>query len=88
MNLDLNISKRMQIAGLETRLYAKGFNILDRLNAKSVYTSTGNAFHPYRTLGEAEVLDLNPNFSSGEVDLRPDFFDPPRRIILGLDIRF
>jgi len=88
MNLDINVSKRIQIAGLETRLYAKGFNILDRLNAKSVYPSTGNALHPYRTIGQAEVLALNPNFSLGEVDLRPDFFDPPRRIILGLDIRF
>lgn len=88
MNLDINVSKRIQMAGLETRIYAKGFNVLDRLNAKSVYSSTGNAFHPYRTLGEAEVLALNPNFTVGEVDLRPDFFDPPRRIILGLDIRF
>jgi outer membrane receptor protein involved in Fe transport len=88
MNLDINLSKRIQIAGLETRLYAKGFNVLDRLNAKSVYSSTGNAFHPYRTLGEAEVLAQNPNFTVGEVDLRPDFFDPPRRIIFGLDIRF
>jgi outer membrane receptor protein involved in Fe transport len=88
LNLDVNISRELQVAGYKARIYAKGFNVLDRLNAKSVYSSTGNAFHPYRTLGEAEVLAMNPNFSSAEVDLRPDYFDPPRRIILGIDLRF
>jgi len=88
LNLDVNISRELQVAGYKARIYAKGFNVLDRLNAKSVYSSTGNAFHPYRTLGEAEVLAMNPNFSSAEVDLRPDYFDPPRRIIVGIDLRF
>ncbi|MDE2995682.1 MAG: TonB-dependent receptor, partial [Bacteroidota bacterium] len=88
LNLDMNVSRKLQLAGFNARIYAKGFNVLDRLNAKSVYSSTGNAFHPYRTLGEAEVLAMNPNFSVSEVDLRPDFFDPPRRIIFGIDLRF
>ncbi len=88
LNLDVNVSRKLQLAGFNARIYAKGFNVLDRLNAKSVYSSTGNAFHPYRTLGEAEVLAMNPNFSVSEVDLRPDFFDPPRRIIFGIDLRF
>jgi outer membrane receptor protein involved in Fe transport len=88
LNLDVNVSRKLQLAGFNARMYVKGFNVLDRLNAKSVYSSTGNAFHPYRTLGEAEVLAMNPNFSVSEVDLRPDFFDPPRRIIFGIDLRF
>jgi len=88
LNLDVNVSRKLQLAGFNARIYAKGFNVLDRLNAKSVYSSTGNAFHPYRTLGEAEVLAMNPNFSVSEVDRRPDFFDPPRRIIFGIDLRF
>ena len=88
LNLDVNVSRRFNLAGYSGRVYAKAFNVLDRLNPKSVYTSTGNPFQPYRTLGEAEVLRQNPNFTIDEVDLRPDFLDPPRRIIIGLDITF
>lgn len=88
LNIDVNIARRFRMAGYSARVYAKAFNVLDRLNPRSVYTSTGNPFHPYRTLGETEVLNQNPNFTVDEIDLRPDFLDPPRRIMVGLDITF
>ena len=70
------------------KLFVKAYNILDRLNADRVYSSTGNAKHPYRTIGETEVLLQNPNFSLQEIDLRPDFYTEPRRIIAGLEFKF
>lgn len=88
LNIDVSFQQRLTIAGQRVRLFARGYNVLDALNPKSVYTSTGNPHHPYRTLGEAEVVRQNPNFSMEEIDLRPDFFAPPRRVIVGIDVSF
>lgn len=88
LNLDVNLSRRLSIGGASVRVYAKAYNVLDRLNARSVYSSTGTPFHPYRTLGETEVLLQNPNFTVDEIDRRPDFLGSPRRVIVGLDLNF
>ena len=87
-SLDLNFARTVQIADQSVRLFVRGYNLLDRLNAQSVYSSTGNAFHPYRTPGETQVLVQNPNFSVDEIDLRPDFFQAPRRIVAGMTLSF
>ncbi len=88
LSLDLNFSKRLQWGRVQLRLFAKAYNLLDRLNADRVYTSTGNPAHPYRTIGETEVLLQNPNFSLQEIDLRPDFYAEPRRLIAGIEFNF
>ncbi len=88
VTLDLNFNKRLQWSGMQVRLFAKAYNILDRLNADRVYTSTGNPAHPYRTIGETEILLQNPNFSLHEIDLRPDFYAEPRRVIVGIELNF
>ncbi len=88
LNLDVNLAKRLTLGGLQARFFVKAFNVLDRLNPRQVYSSTGNAFHPYRTIGEAEIVRQNPNFSIDEIDLRPDFFEEPRRLIVGLEVEF
>ena len=87
-SLDVNFAKTLHIGGQSVRFFARGYNLLDRLNAQSVYSSTGTPFHPYRTLGETEVLSQNPNFSVDEIDLRPDFFQAPRRIVAGMTLNF
>lgn len=88
LSLDLNFAKRFRLAGTPVRVFARAYNLLDALNAKSVYSSTGTPFHPYRTLGEAEVVRQNPNFSIDEIDLRPDYFEAPRRVVVGFDLSF
>ena len=88
LNLDLNFARRFRVGGQQVRFFARAYNVLDRLNPKSVYASTGNPFHPYRTLGEAEVVAQNPNFSLSEIDLRPDYFEEPRRVVVGIDLDF
>ncbi len=87
-NLDLNVAKRLRVGSQRVRLFAKAYNVLDRLNPRTVYSSTGTPFHPYRTLGETEVLRQNPNFSIDEIDRRPDFFQEPRRVVAGLSLEF
>lgn len=88
VSLDLSFNKRFQWRMVRVKLFAKAYNILDRLNANRVYTSTGNAAHPYRTIGESERLQQNPNFTVHEIDLRPDFYSEPRRVIVGIELGF
>ena len=87
-NIDLNIYKMVKMNNYKIKLFCMIFNLTDRLNELRVYSSTGDANHPYRTIPNTEVLLNNPNFSLDEVDLRPDFYSSPRRIIFGLNIDF
>ena len=88
LNLDISFNKRFRIAGQPVKLFVRAYNVIDRLNAQQVYTSTGNPRHPFRTIGETEVLLQNPNFSMHEIDLRPDFYAEPRRVIAGIELNF
>lgn len=86
--VDLDLSKNLKLSGRDFRLFVRVYNLLDRLNARSVFTSTGNARQPYRTLAETEILNRNPNFTLQEIDLRPDFYLEPRRMLAGLRVDF
>ncbi len=88
VSLDINFNTRLQWRRVGVKLFARAYNVLDRLNADRVYTSTGNAANPYRTIGETEILLQNPNFTLQEIDLRPDFYSEPRRIIVGAELSF
>ena len=88
VSLDISFNKRLQWRAVRIKLFAKAYNILDRLNADRVYTSTGNPAQPYRTIGETEILQQNPNFTVQEIDLRPDFYTEPRRVIAGVEFSF
>ena len=88
LSLDLSFNKRIQWSVARVKLFARVYNILDGLNAGRVYTSTGNPAHPYRTIGETEILLQNPNFSLQEIDLRPDFYSEPRRVVAGIELSF
>jgi len=87
-NIDLNIYKVIKMFGNRYRLFCKVYNVLDRLNERRVYSSTGTAEFPYRSNAEWEILRRNPNFTPQEIDLRPDFYTQPRRIIFGLSVKF
>lgn len=87
-NIDLNIFKIFKLFNYRYRVFCKIYNVLDRLNEKHVYTSTGAADFPYRTNAEREVLSRNPNFTPAEIDLRPDYYSEPRRVIIGFSVQF
>ncbi|MEO8399795.1 MAG: TonB-dependent receptor, partial [Ignavibacteriaceae bacterium] len=87
-NIDLNIYKMINLAGFNLRIFCKVFNLTDRLNELYVYSSTGTASEPYRTKTQRDLLVQNPNLSIDEIDLRPDFYSEPRRVIIGFSVDF
>ncbi len=87
-NIDINLYKMVNLAGYKLKLFCKIFNLTDRLNELYVYSSTGSASEPYRTRTEHDLLVRNPNLSINEIDLRPDFYSEPRRIIIGFSVDF
>ncbi|MEA3286057.1 MAG: TonB-dependent receptor [Candidatus Marinimicrobia bacterium] len=87
-NFDLNIHKTLKLSAFKVKLFCKVFNLTDQLNQRYVYSSTGNSEAPYRTIPATEVLTHNPNFTIAEVDLRPDFYSEPRRVLVGIQVKF
>ena len=88
VSLDVNFNRSLQWRAMRVKLFGRVYNALDRLNADRVYSSTGNPAHPYRTVGETEILAQNPNFTVDEINLRPDFYSQPRRIVVGVELSF
>jgi outer membrane receptor protein involved in Fe transport len=82
--IDLNINKLFSIRKTKFQVYTKIFNLFDRINQVSVYSSTGSAENPYRSYVENELLNLNPNLSIQEINLRPNYYGEPRKIIIGI----
>ncbi len=87
-NFDLNLFKTIKFDAVKVKLSCKVFNLTDQLNQLYVYSSTGDSEAPYRTIPATEVLANNPNFTIEEVDLRPDYYSEPRRVLLGMQIKF
>ncbi|MDG1224736.1 MAG: TonB-dependent receptor [Candidatus Marinimicrobia bacterium] len=85
---DLNARKFFNIISYKVNFFVKIFNIFDRLNQKTVYSSTGNAHEPYRTEAERELLLQNPNLTLDQINLRPNYFSEPRKIIIGIKTSF
>ncbi len=88
LNIDLNFYKLFKINEFTVKLFCKVFNLTDRLNQRYVYSSTGNADFPYRSYAETEILRQNPNFTLDEIDLRPDFYSEPRKVVVGVGLEF
>lgn len=86
--VDLNVRQIINISSYKFNFFMKIFNIFDRLNQKTVYSSTGNAYEPYRTEAERELLLQNPNLTLDQINLRPNYFSEPRKIILGIKTNF
>lgn len=87
-NVDLNFYKNFNISSHNIQLFVKVFNLLDALNSRYVYSSTGSSDTPYRSYYTQEQVSNNPNFSLSEIDNRPDYYLEPRRILLGFKIEF
>ena len=77
-NVDLHAYKEFHWAGKVLRVFAKVYNVLDRMNERYVYTDTGRATHTYMTRPTAD-----PGYYK-----RPYYFSPPREVRLGLALNF
>jgi Outer membrane receptor for ferrienterochelin and colicins len=87
-NIDLNLYKIIKVLGTNVKLFCQIYNLTDQLNEKYVYASTGRADYPYRTYSELQLTKQNPNFTVDEIDLRPNYYSEPRRIIVGFSFDF
>ncbi len=78
--VDVTASKTFSFGGFHPRLYVQAFNVFDNRNAVAVFADTGE---PDVTLLQRNTGSFDPGFF-----VRPDFYAEPRRVQLGLEIRF
>jgi len=58
------------------------------LNERYVYASSGRADYPFRNATELQLLKQNPNFTVEEIDLRPNYYSEPRKVLIGFSLDF
>jgi outer membrane receptor for ferrienterochelin and colicin len=85
ITIDLFARKMITIGPLTFKLTARVYNALDRLNERDVYSDSGRATYTQELHQPGEVQGLN---TKEEYFNRPDWFSPPRRIILGISTQF
>jgi outer membrane receptor for ferrienterochelin and colicin len=85
MTFDLFAMKNVQVGPLSLKLTLKIYNLFDRLNEKDVYGDSGRATYTEELHQPGEVQGLN---TKEEFFTRPDWYDPPRRILLGISTHF
>ena len=84
--VDLRISKKFVFKSLDYNVFLKVYNVFDRRNEIDVYTDTGRAGYSLVShyVGErtATVNTLD------EWLRRPDYYSPPRMVVVGFGIQF
>jgi outer membrane receptor protein involved in Fe transport len=85
-DVDLYITKYLEIAGQQFSIFAKIYNLFDTLNEVNVFGDTGRA-------GDTLELTRNQTAPRGvntteEYFTRPDFYSSPRQIVIGADFSF
>jgi outer membrane receptor protein involved in Fe transport len=76
-SLDLELSKEWNVGSLVLGAFAEILNVTDRKNVVAVYTDTG----------EPDFTNEGPSYSE-EYIKDPSNYGPPRRIRLGVNVRF
>ncbi|NLP10149.1 TonB-dependent receptor [bacterium] len=91
-NVDLKANKQFIYGKINYSLFIRVYNLLDRLNENTVYAVTGratqNARLPYEQLLQLQMLQQGGQFTMNEWDNHPSWFSEPRRVQLGLAVRF
>lgn len=86
LSIDVYAFRNIQISNLTLQVYLKVYNLLDRKNPVTVYGDTGD---PELTLEDKNISGtIQYNNPIEEYLVRPDFFQPPRKITCGLKIDF
>ena len=71
--------REFDLGGVRPRVFLQVYNLLDARNATGVYGDTG--------LPDVTLVDVDPSDDAGYY-VRPDFYQEPRRIQLGLSVGF
>ncbi|MEG8947118.1 TonB-dependent receptor [Rosettibacter firmus] len=85
-NVDLYLTKYLKMFGKIFSVYAKIYNLFDTANEVEVFTDTGRAGYTLE-LTRAQEAPRGVN-TLEEYFTRPDFYSPPRQIIIGASISF
>lgn len=86
--VDLRLSKAFNISGVELNFFAKIFNLLDRRNEIDIFGETGRASATPQNLGLENITGGNRVNTVAEYLRRPQNYDEPRQIQVGVDINF
>jgi outer membrane receptor protein involved in Fe transport len=89
---DIQAKKHLKFLNFDSIIFIKTDNLLDYLNHESVHSSTGRADQIAR-LPEDEALDKEKlvqegHFTMEEVDARPNYYSSPRKVQIGIEIKF
>lgn len=83
ITFDCSGKYRIKFSRYEIEFYIKVFNLFDRLNEKLVYSDTGRATYTQALYRGGEVQGYN---TKEEYYTRPDWFSPPRLILVGMGV--
>jgi outer membrane receptor protein involved in Fe transport len=86
-SVDMYAYKNFRLYGLQYSFFVRAFNLLDRLNEQDIFSDTGRAGY---TLAPLYVGGLHPRGINtlDQYFTRPDFYSEPRRVQLGLELKF
>ncbi|MBN1478882.1 TonB-dependent receptor [candidate division KSB1 bacterium] len=84
---DLYCYKSLKFAGLKYTLFARVYNLLDRLNEREVFPETGRAGYSLTPFWQSYLHPLGIN-DLEDYFVRPDYYDAPREIQLGITVDF
>ncbi len=80
LDVDLYAFKDFDLGPISPRVFVQVYNALDRGNEENVFADTGA---PDVTIEQKRIGAFDPGWF-----VRPDFYAEPRRIQIGMDIRF
>ncbi len=90
--LDLMARKHFKVGKINLSAFVRVYNLLDHLNENSVYSVTGratqNARRPEDEKIQLRMLQQGGQFTMQEWDNNPNWFSQPRRIQIGLIVRY
>ncbi len=85
-DMDLYITKYLDIAGQQFSIFAKIYNLFDTLNEVDVFGDTGRAGTTLElTRNQAPPRGVN---TVSQFFTRPDFYSSPRQILIGAELSF
>ena len=82
--VDLKISKHFEFKNYTISPFFKIYNLTDRQNPETVFSSSGRADYNY----DMNFITYTGIRTKEEFYTRPDFYDEPRRILIGCSISF
>jgi len=84
-NVDFYATKYLSLAGHDVSVFLKAFNLFDTANEQQVFGDTGRAGY---TLGSALAPVVRGVNTIDEYFTRPDFYSPPRQVVVGASFSF